>query len=183
MLALLGTNVGVSIMPTINALRPGSARRSRSKDSISTCPVSLYTVVGRQHTPAAAAMVQLLRAANWPRVLDSRFRCEPCERRAGGSLTTASEEDDMVKADLARQLEQSTARCLADGCPARAAPAGVRRRCEGAQSAIRRHRRPHGRRNLHAMGTGAGGTRAGRRHAAVPASRSGRPSRVARMRC
>lgn len=70
MLALLGTNVGVGIMPTTTLC--GEDLRAIPIDGLDfTCPVSLYTVAGRQHTPAAAAMVQLLRAANWPRVLEA----------------------------------------------------------------------------------------------------------------
>lgn len=33
------------------------------------CPMLLYTVIGRPHSPAAAALIQLMRAANWKQIV------------------------------------------------------------------------------------------------------------------
>lgn len=70
-LALVGSGIGVSIMPAITPC--GEDMRSLPIEGLEfECLVSLYSVIGRQHSPAAAAMIQLLRAANWARLLDRR---------------------------------------------------------------------------------------------------------------
>ncbi len=68
--ALLGANVGVSIMP----------RSTRSSEMLSylpifdlelTRPVVLYAVAGRERSPAANGLLRLLRSANWERLIGS----------------------------------------------------------------------------------------------------------------
>jgi DNA-binding transcriptional LysR family regulator len=64
LLALLESNVGIAIM---SSLTPCSAAlRTVPVEGLDlTCSVSLYAVAGRQYSPAASGLIQLLRAANW----------------------------------------------------------------------------------------------------------------------
>ncbi len=67
-LELIKSNLGVSIMPATTQLD----ERLRSipiADFQLECPTLLYTVIGRQHSAAASALIQLLRAANWKEIL------------------------------------------------------------------------------------------------------------------
>lgn len=69
-LELVKAGVGVAIM---HAGLPADAlmRSIAFADLELDCPTLLYTVIGRQHSPAAAGFIQLLRAANWRQLLAS----------------------------------------------------------------------------------------------------------------
>lgn len=63
-LTLLASNVGVALLPSITPC--GDELRSIPVEGLDiVCAVQLYAVAGRQHTPAAAGLIQLLRAADW----------------------------------------------------------------------------------------------------------------------
>lgn len=63
-LTLVESKVGMAIMPS--TVRSGEKLRSLPVDGLDiTRQVQLYTVAGRQHSPAASGLIQLLRAANW----------------------------------------------------------------------------------------------------------------------
>lgn len=64
LLALLESNVGVAIAPSILP-RSAVLRAVRIEGLNMQCGVNLYAVIGRQYSPAAAALIQLLRTANW----------------------------------------------------------------------------------------------------------------------
>jgi DNA-binding transcriptional LysR family regulator len=66
LVALLGANVGASIMP--GSTQPaGPLRVIPIEDLELTRPVVLYAVAGRQRSPAAAGLLRLLRGADWSR--------------------------------------------------------------------------------------------------------------------
>ena len=67
MVSLLDVNVGVALMPVTTPIGP-SLRAVPIDQLTLECPVMLYSVVGRQHTPAAAGFIQLARAADWKRI-------------------------------------------------------------------------------------------------------------------
>lgn len=63
-LALVESNVGLAIMPS--ATRVSDLLRCVPVEGLDlVCPVHLYAVAGRQYSPAASGLIQLLRAANW----------------------------------------------------------------------------------------------------------------------
>jgi DNA-binding transcriptional LysR family regulator len=64
LVALLQANVGVSILPE-SAVQNGDLRRLAIDGLALRRTVSLYAVAGRERSPAAAALVKLLRAADW----------------------------------------------------------------------------------------------------------------------
>ncbi len=61
---MLEANLGVSILP-LSAPRPESLRRIPIEGFDMTRTVMLYAVAGRQRTPASAAFMKLIRAADW----------------------------------------------------------------------------------------------------------------------
>jgi DNA-binding transcriptional LysR family regulator len=61
---MLEANLGVSILP-LSAPRPESLRRIPIEGFGMTRTVMLYAVAGRQRTPAGAAFMKLIRAADW----------------------------------------------------------------------------------------------------------------------
>lgn len=63
-LTLLDANVGVAIMPSITQYDE-SLRAVPILDLDLACAVHLHAVAGRQYSPAASALIQLLRAADW----------------------------------------------------------------------------------------------------------------------
>ena len=66
--ALIEANLGLSLMPAVTPY--GQEVVAMPVDGLDIeCPMQLHTVIGRQHTPAAACLIQLLRAANWPEIL------------------------------------------------------------------------------------------------------------------
>ncbi len=67
--ALLAANVGISIMPP-SATGSDSLRTLPLADLELTRPVMLYAVAGRQRSPAATALIRLLRSSDWPAILD-----------------------------------------------------------------------------------------------------------------
>lgn len=67
-LALIDANVGIAIMPERTPFGP-QLRTIAIEDLDLSCTVHLYAVAGRQYSPAAAALIQLLRAADWSRGL------------------------------------------------------------------------------------------------------------------
>jgi len=64
LVALLQANVGISIMPE-SAVRGNELRQLPVEGLALRRTVSLYAVAGRARSPAAAALVKLLRAADW----------------------------------------------------------------------------------------------------------------------
>jgi DNA-binding transcriptional LysR family regulator len=64
LVALLRANLGASIMPE-SAVGDGDLRLLPIDGLALRRTVSLYAVAGRERTPAAAALVKLLRAADW----------------------------------------------------------------------------------------------------------------------
>lgn len=69
-LELINANVGVGVMPATT--RCGSNLSSIPIEGIDLdFPTLLYSVHGRQHSPAAAGLIQLVRAANWRQIIDS----------------------------------------------------------------------------------------------------------------
>jgi DNA-binding transcriptional LysR family regulator len=64
LLALLRANLGASIMPQ-SAVGDGDLRLLPIDGLALRRTVSLYAVAGRERTPAAAALMKLLRAADW----------------------------------------------------------------------------------------------------------------------
>ena len=77
-LELIRANLGISIMPSTT--RPHeSVRTVPIADLELECPTLLYSVIGRQHSPAASAFIQLVRAANWKQIIAS---AEPGELAA-----------------------------------------------------------------------------------------------------
>ncbi|MEQ1614249.1 MAG: LysR family transcriptional regulator substrate-binding protein, partial [Hyphomicrobiaceae bacterium] len=79
-LELIKASLGVSIMPATTQ-RHEDLRSVRITDLQIECPTLLYVVAGRQHSPAAAALIQLVRAANWKQILAAT------EGQAAGCLT------------------------------------------------------------------------------------------------
>jgi DNA-binding transcriptional LysR family regulator len=67
--ALLAANIGLSIMPP-SATGSDSLRTLPLADLELTRPVVLYAVAGRQRSPAATALLRLLRTADWPAILE-----------------------------------------------------------------------------------------------------------------
>src|SRR5919109_5397973 len=65
---LLKANLGVAILPTSTEL-PDQLRAINVDGLELSRPVELYTVAGRQRSPAACALINLLRAADWSRTL------------------------------------------------------------------------------------------------------------------
>jgi DNA-binding transcriptional LysR family regulator len=62
--AMLEANLGISLLPGPTVC--GDAVLSAPVDGLDVeCTLMLHTVIGRQHSPAAAALIQLLRAADW----------------------------------------------------------------------------------------------------------------------
>ena len=75
MVSLLGANVGVAVMPATTPC--GVNLRAIPIDECTLeCPVMLYSVVGRQHTPGAAGFIQLARAADWNRLSASMSKVD-----------------------------------------------------------------------------------------------------------
>jgi len=69
-LELIGANLGVGILPATS--RCWGNLRSIAIEGIDfECPIMLYAVQGRQHSPAAAGLIQLVRAANWRQIVDA----------------------------------------------------------------------------------------------------------------
>lgn len=67
--AMLDANLGVSLLPTPTPR--SEAVLSLPVDGLDVeCALLLHTVIGRQHSPAAAALIQLLRAADWSHAMD-----------------------------------------------------------------------------------------------------------------
>lgn len=64
LVALLQANVGVSVMPR-SAIRNNDLRQLPIDGLALRRTVTLYAVAGRERSPAAAALVKLLRAADW----------------------------------------------------------------------------------------------------------------------
>jgi DNA-binding transcriptional LysR family regulator len=64
LIALLRANLGASIMPE-SAAGDGELRLLPIDGLALRRTVSLYAVAGRERTPAAAALMKLLRAADW----------------------------------------------------------------------------------------------------------------------
>lgn len=81
LLALLGANVGVSLMPA-SACNSDSLRFLTIDGLDLMRPVALYAVAGRQRSMAAAALVRLLRAANWKKLLSQVPGHRPGDRAA-----------------------------------------------------------------------------------------------------
>jgi len=67
-LEMVRANLGVSIMPA-TAQRHDDVKSILIDDLQLDAPTLLYSVVGRQHSPAAAALIQLVRSANWKQIL------------------------------------------------------------------------------------------------------------------
>lgn len=67
--ALLAASVGISIMPP-SAAGSEALRILPLADLELTRPVVLYAVAGRQRSPAATALLRLLRSTDWPAILD-----------------------------------------------------------------------------------------------------------------
>jgi DNA-binding transcriptional LysR family regulator len=63
-LTLVAANVGLAFMPSCTAISE-DLRAVPVEGLDLVCPVQLYAVTGRQHSPAASGLIQLLRAANW----------------------------------------------------------------------------------------------------------------------
>lgn len=63
LLALLDTNLGVAIVPASAPQRAGVRRAPLAEAGLRT--VSAYAVAGRQRSPAGAAFLNLIRAADW----------------------------------------------------------------------------------------------------------------------
>lgn len=79
-LALLDTDLGVSIMAALTAHGDGVC--SVPIDDLDVaCTIQLHTVIGRQQTPAAAGLIQLLRSANWRAMLGARAARSTARRR------------------------------------------------------------------------------------------------------
>ena len=73
-LALLSANIGLALMPSITPC--GDDLRLIPVDGLEKITtVHLYCVTGRRYSPAAEAMVRLLRSTNWKRVLARRDVC------------------------------------------------------------------------------------------------------------
>ncbi len=72
-IALIEANVGVSILPES---APGSERLVRIPLSglELTRTVYVYAVAGRERSPASAALIKLLRAADWARIAEAEGR-------------------------------------------------------------------------------------------------------------
>ena len=69
-LELIAAGVGVGILPATSRCVGGL--RSIPIDDIDVeCKTMLYSVQGRQHSPAAAGLIQLVRAANWSQIIAS----------------------------------------------------------------------------------------------------------------
>lgn len=67
-LEMIRANLGISILPATT--QHHEDLRSLPIDDLELeAPTLLYSVVGRQHSPAAAALIQLLRSANWRQIL------------------------------------------------------------------------------------------------------------------
>lgn len=66
--AMLEANLGVTLMPSSTICADG-VQSIRVIGMDIECPVLLHTVIGRPHSPAAAGLIQLLRAANWAEAL------------------------------------------------------------------------------------------------------------------
>ncbi len=67
-LEMIKANLGVSIMPATTQ-RHDDLKSLPIDDLELEAPTLLYSVAGRQHSPAAAALIQLVRAANWKQLL------------------------------------------------------------------------------------------------------------------
>lgn len=67
-LELVKAGVGVAIMAGGAPINE-QCRSIELVDVELDCPTLLYTVIGRQHSPAAAGLIQLLRAANWRQLI------------------------------------------------------------------------------------------------------------------
>lgn len=83
-LALLDANVGVSILPTITPCGD-NVHLVPITDLELECPIMLHTVIGRQHTPAASGLIQLLRTANWRERLPASDQHTGTDHRIGGN--------------------------------------------------------------------------------------------------
>lgn len=69
-LEMIRANLGVSIMPATTQ-RYDDLKSLPINDLELEAPTLLYSVAGRQHSPAAAALIQLVRSANWKQILAS----------------------------------------------------------------------------------------------------------------
>ncbi len=67
-LEMIRANLGISIMPATTP-RHEDLKSLPISDLELEAPTLLYSVVGRQHSPAAAALIQLVRSANWKQIL------------------------------------------------------------------------------------------------------------------
>jgi DNA-binding transcriptional LysR family regulator len=68
-LELIGANLGVAILPATSA-SAGNVKALVLEGADIECPTILYSVQGRQHSPAAAGFMQLVRAANWRKIVE-----------------------------------------------------------------------------------------------------------------
>jgi DNA-binding transcriptional LysR family regulator len=69
-LELIGANLGVGILPATSP-RQGNVKSLAFEGVDIECPTMLHAVQGRQHSPAAAGFIQLVRAANWRKIVDA----------------------------------------------------------------------------------------------------------------
>ncbi len=67
-LEMIRANLGISIMPAATQ-RHEDLKSLPITDLDLEAPTLLYSVAGRQHSPAAAALIQLVRSANWKQLL------------------------------------------------------------------------------------------------------------------
>lgn len=88
LMSLLSANVGVAIMPR-SARTAGELRFLPIADLDLARPFVLYAVAGRQRSPAANGLIRLLRAANWPKILDVDQAAAPPSAPPGAAVTSA----------------------------------------------------------------------------------------------
>lgn len=86
--ALLVASVGVAIMPQ-SSCASDALRFLTIEDLDLTRPVVLYAVAGRQRSPAATALIRLLRAANWS-ARQNAHKDQPRRAEVSASAVSAS---------------------------------------------------------------------------------------------